>query len=105
MNDRALEDPIEEEDFSDVKVNFIETTEPGYIPFIDPKIEMPEPNTDLLVQIHVLGEWSGYYSDVYVVQMGGYDKRTNKWYYYSVPGRYLLMPEQGEVTGWRYFEQ
>ncbi len=104
MNDRALEDPVEE-DVDEVKFNFIQTTEPVHIPFIDPEIEMPEPNTDLLLQIHLKGECAGYYDDVFIIMTGGYRPKNKQWYYYDITGRYDLNSNDGEVIGWRYLEQ
>lgn len=105
MNDRFLEDPIEEEDVDEVKLNFIETTEPVHIPFIDPYIEKPEDNTDCLLQIHLLGEAAGYYDDVVIIMTGGYRSKNKQWYYYDITGRYDLDKKSGEVVGWRYIEE
>ena len=105
MNDRFLEDPIEEEDIDEAKLNFIETIEPVHISFVDPDIEKPEDNTDCLIQIHLLGESAGYYDDVFIIMTGGYRSKNKQWYYYDITGRYDLDKKSGKVVGWRYIEE
>lgn len=111
MNDRFLEDPIEEEDvdssmpdYKKLSDHFL-TTRPLIINFINPDNEKPEDNTDCLLQIHLLGDAAGYYDDVFIIMTGGYRSKNKQWYYYDITGRYDLNSNDGEVTGWRYFEQ
>lgn len=106
MNDRALEDPVEDvdsltQDYKKLSDQFL-TTRPLIIDFINPDNEKPENKKDCLLKVHLKGEVAGYYDDIYILMTGGYRSKNKQWYYYDVTGRYDLDKNYGEVVGWRY---
>lgn len=95
MNDRALEDPVENDellqDYKKLSDNFL-THKLLVVSFIDPKNEIPDNRKNCLLEISSEDEedkyWqSGYYED-------------GKWFKWNGCASQILGSEY--VSGWRY---
>ena len=96
MNDRALEDPVEDvdsltQDHTKLSDHFL-TTRPLMISFISPNNEKPEERRDCLLEITFEDEEDRYYQSGYF--------ENGKWYKWNGCG--IVVSGHEFVSGWRY---